>query len=561
MTAARRSLGGVLCVLVLLAAACDGGAAEPAPIAIPTPTPSATATPTREAQGTLRIGIQEPVSILPATATAPSGQYVVDALFDSLTAWGPDAAAVPAAAVSWEADPEARVWTFTLREDATFHDGSPVRAEDFAFAWSLLVREDRLGYLLADVEGHAAVRDGQAERLAGLEAVDDRTLRVRLARPRGDFPVLAGHPALAPLSEAALRADPERFEVRPVGNGPFLAAEDWAHGQFVRVTRFPDWRNGPLPARVAEVVFQVLDADTAYLALQQGRIHVAGIPAGALANAVEVFGRASSPMGPGVHTPAAPSLYFLGFNPAVAPFDDLEVRRAVSLAIDRPRLAGQTLEGTGRAATGLVPPALDDELFRCAACRHDTRQARALFAERGITELTLWFNRGGGHERIAALLREDLAEAGVRLAYRTEEFPAFLDAVRSGEAGLYRFGWQADYPSVLNAVEPLVAAWAVPGATHGGASGTGGYNFARYADPVVDEALAAAALAVDPGVRRAAIQTVERTVLDGHQLFAPLITLRHRIAVRPEVAGLRIGPMGLADLERARLVTVRDGGP
>ena len=534
-------------VLLLLAVGCSPASAPQQPDPAPLAVPPETATPATSADGggTLRWGIREPHSIVPATVADAHGLHVVNALFDSLAAYDAELRVVPAAAKWWSHDAAHRVWTFTLREDATFHDGSAVTAQDFAFAWQLAVRSGNVH--LSDVEGYADVRDGTADRLAGVEAVDDGTLVVRLTTPRVDFASVVAHPSLAPVPRAAWEADPGAFAQQPIGNGPYRMAEQWVHGRFVRLVQFEPWRDEFHAGAKSpdEVLFRIADIDTAYVAFQQERLDITDIPDGAFDQAVATYGRSPDGYrGPGVlHGPTA-SVYFLGFNVASPPFDELAVRRAVSLAIDRERLADTVLEGTVEPARAATPPGLPGEhVLTCRSCVHSPTAARRIFADHGITELELWLNDDGGHAAVAQAIATDLAAAGVELELRAVPFPEYLEALQAGWPGLFRFGWTAESPEVASFLEALFHSESVPEGP-----GMGG-NYMRYEDERVDAALDEARSIEPDTYRRELLRRAERIAVGDEQAIAPLFSYRHRTVVADRVEGFSLNALGFANLE------------
>ncbi|MGH8898692.1 MAG: ABC transporter substrate-binding protein [Egibacteraceae bacterium] len=554
---ARTRPAAALLVLVALLASCQSPPALPRPTDRPL-VPVAPATPSEAvaASGTFRYAIAEPSAIMPPTATEPNGLAVVDALFDSLTAYDAALRVVPAAATSWTATAPDE-WTFTLRPGATFHNGSPVTAADFKLAWEQAVRLGVAGYHLRDVQGYDALRTKKAAELAGVTVGDDRTLRVRLVGPRADFPAVVAHPALGPVPRAAWQADRAGFGQRPIGNGPFRMDGTWAHNQFIRVARFEGWRNGLTPA-LDEVVFPISDPDTAYLAFQQGRRDFAPLPAGALAEASRQFPASSDDgyHGPGLLLGTTPVLYFLGFNVTRPPLNDVEVRRAVSMAIDREALRAATLEGNVSVARAAVPPPIPGARdHACGACEHNPAEARRILAERGVTELELWFNRGGGHEQVAERVSQDLAAVGVGLRLRSElpppdgSFGAYLDILASGEAGMFRFGWAAEYPTMDAALSPLFDSRSTPS--------SGGQNYLRYANPEVDTLIDRARATTDELARRGLYQQVEDLALGRDQAIVPLFTYHHRFVAAKRVENLYLSPFGLVNLPEIALRPTR----
>lgn len=532
-------------VLLLVAAGCDPDD-EPSG---PTASASTGSEQSQPEGATLRWAVREPAGIVPSVAADATGLLVVDTLFDSLTEVSPSGFVRPRAAIAWEPFNDGRRWRFTLRSDARYHDGTPVTASDFALAWSMSVDQGRAGPHLQDVVGYRAVRGGRADSLSGVRAIDDSTLEIRLRTPNMDLPAIVAHPSLGPVPPGALD-DPAGFTERPVGNGPFRIAESWAHGQFIRVTRVEEWNNGPRSSSrdgVREIVFRIIDSDAGYVGFQQGRIDVAPVPDGALEQARRAYGDAPDGVGPGVVSAPEPSLYFLGMRVDVAPWDDPEVRRAFSRAIDRGAIVGADSDRQLDAAYGLVPPSLPGGgAVMCDTCLYLPSLAEAAFRRAGVTNVTLTFDAEGGHDRIAQRIRADLAEVGVEVEVRELPFEEYLAALERGELGLYRFGWQAQYPGPGAMLEPLVRSGAPREAGDGA-------NYAGYASDRVDDLLDMARTTESQARRRDLWAQVERIALD-EQAVVPLFTYRQRTAIGQRVEDLALTPWGTATPERARVV-------
>jgi ABC-type transport system substrate-binding protein len=499
----------------------------------------------------LRYGIGEPTAIVPPDAVTLDDLVVVDALFDSLTAYDAGLYVQPAAAVAWQSDESQQVWTFRLREGARFHapqdqpdePGPPVRAADFKLAWEVAVARGAAGFHLELVEGYEEAATGVVPELSGVEAPDDLTLVVRLREPLSTFPALVAHPALGPLPEALWHADEAAFREQPVGNGPFRAAEDWVRGQFIRVQRFPEWRDEAHAPALDEVLFQIADPDSAYVAFQQGRLQVSPLPLGAVGQAIRQFG--TSPdgyRGPGVLQGETPTLYLLGFNVTQPPFDDPEIRRAVSLAIDRDALVEEVDAHVSVAAsiTGSTLPHGRDDV--CSACIHDPEAAEAIFDERDIERLRLWFNRDGGHEPVARRLRADLAEVGVVLELQASDFADYLGHLERGDAGLFRYGWSPEHATLDEMLYPLFHSREI-----------GVRNYMRYSDQEVDELLDGARSAQGSLRQLFHLRRVEDIVLERDQVVVPLMRYHHAHVVSDRVEGFRMDPLGRVNLAEVTL--------
>src|SRR5215207_528996 len=180
--------------------------------------------------GTLAIALLNPGPLDPARADGLEDEVVLGNLFDGLTGLDPSGAVRPAMAASWTSDPALRRWEFRLRPEARWSDGSPVRSDDFTFAWQRLADpEARPGpsparTLLSGVTGYRAFAAGRARAIAGLETPDPATLVVRLDRPFADLPAMVAAIPLSPLPAALARPDPAAYLTHPAGNGPFRLA-------------------------------------------------------------------------------------------------------------------------------------------------------------------------------------------------------------------------------------------------------------------------------------------------------------------------------------------------
>lgn len=508
-----------------------------------------------DARGSLRYGLSaDPASIDPRFVADDEGATVVDALFDSLTALDDDLAVEPSAATSFEVNGDATRFVFELDEDARFHDGTPVTAADFVRSFRRIADgtaqpPSYVSYLLDPVEGFGVAQE-RGGRLRGVEAVDRHTLEIRLRYPFPELPQVLANPSLAPIPPVAVE-DPEAFAERPIGNGPFRMSAPWQHDQFIRVGR-AERHPGP-PSRLDEVVFQIYAGEGAvesqWTELREGLLHVGEVPADSLDEAAAQFGRSEDGYtGPGLLDGATTTLYYYGFNTSQAPFDDVRVRRALSLLIDRRRIAQDLLGGARLAAESIVaPPVPGSQPGACDHCRYAPDEARALIEDAGGTDvlpqpLALVHNEGRTHEAIAERIAADVETAlDIEVETRADGLGPYLQSVREGEVGVFRLGWQADAPSPGNYLFPMFHAQQV-----------GQDNLSRYDVPEVSQLLATARGTVEQQDRRELWQAAERRILADAPV-APVFFYRHARVVRPEVVGLHLDALGRTDLTRVAL--------
>jgi peptide/nickel transport system substrate-binding protein/oligopeptide transport system substrate-binding protein len=474
--------------------------------------------------GTFNFYISEPAFIDPINLQESEGTQVGQAVFDSLVEFDPITSEVlPAAAESWEPNEDATVWTFNLVEGAKFHDGSDVTAEDFKFAWDRICNpenESEISYHLAVVQGYDEMQEGTATELSGVKVVDDYTLEVTLNYGFADFEYVVGHPALAPVPSDGVT---EAFGDMPIGNGPFMMAEPWAHDQYIEVVKFDDYY-GDEP-NIDGVYFNILaDQDTAFLEFEAGNLDFVPIPVGQIQAAVDTYGESPDgyTLNPGeqVSLGAEQAIYYLLINNTDPALQDPKVRAALSLAIDRQDICDKVFEGTREPATGIVPPGIVGQSANAFPySKYDVEAAKQMLADAGFPNgegfptISLEYNTGSGHEDILQLVQEDLKAIGVDGELVGSEWAQYLDKLGAKNYQVGRLGWIADYPIMDNFLYPLFKS-------------DSSDNYSFYVNEDVDAMLDEARTTVDDDARVALYQEAESIVGEDSAVI-PMFYYRH----------------------------------
>lgn len=341
-----------------------------------------------EASQTLRLNWTTPATLDPALAPDLISNALVSQLFSGLVALTPDLDVVPDVARGWEVADGGRTYTFFLREDARWSDGVPVTADDFEYSWKRALHpatdSPLTRLLLHEVHGGAAFSRGETEDASqiAVTAVNDRTLVVELAQPASYFPQLLAFPALFPTPRHVVAHDAAGWATGAalVSNGPFTLAAREA-GRIV-LARNEGWH-----ARSRGNVGRIeltLDAEPETL----WRMYVAGeLDVLNLWMLPPEIVHAARHYYPDEYVSGAQLLtHYLVFNTHVPPFDDVRVRRAMALSVDRRQLARTTLAGALAPATGgFVPPGMPGHVPG-AALETDVERARALLSEAGYPD-------------------------------------------------------------------------------------------------------------------------------------------------------------------------------
>lgn len=502
--------------------------------------------------GTLRVALAgDPATLDPRSVRDPEGELIVAAVFEPLVRVDPDGQVLPGAARSWEVSEDGTTFTFELRA-STFHDGTPVRAQDFAATFAALADRTRQpmslsGHLLDPIVGIEEAREGG--ELEGVEALDDRTLRITLQQPWPRYLLTLSDPTLVPVPASA--DEDGSFAVRPIGNGPFAMAEAAEPGQFVRLTALAEHHRRPF---LDEVVLQIYPddpgADRQWQDLGRGLLHVADVGASHHDEAVRRYGTSEDGRrGPGVLDGATSAAYLLGFRLDQPPYDDPQVRRAISQSIDRDALAEDVFGPVRSAADRIVPPGIPgSQGGACDHCRTDPEGAAALLEDAEVDladagPLVLAHHRSPTHAAVARRVAADVGDAlDVEVEVETLELEEYAPSVAAGELGWFRLGWEVTVPDPGAYLHPLFHS-----------DGLGTDNLVAYVDEETDQLLDEARAATDRAVAVERFQAAERRILDAVAVAPLLIEHRAKVVV-PEVRGLVWDATGRVDLAQVRLV-------
>jgi oligopeptide transport system substrate-binding protein len=366
-----------------------------------------------------------------------------------------------------------QTFTVTLK-DYTFSDGTPVTASSFVDAWNYNAYGPngyQGSYFFEPIEGYADLQctgDGEdpcagagnkpkAEEMSGLEVVDDKTFTIRTSNQVSNLPVRLGYTAFAPYPESFFE-DPEAFGQKPVGAGPYMVTEFTRNEQIV-LEKNPEY-SGEFPGNLDKITFRIYnDAGAAYADVVGGTLDVTDeIPANVLADDLwlEELQDRGTQREQGV-------IQMMGINPDIDKrLEDPRLRTAISMAIDRQTIADQIFAGTYTPADGWVAPVVDGYVEgQCGDnCVYDPEAAKALWDEAGGIEgdLSIAFNADADHapwvEAACNSIRQALDVECKPRPY--VDFAAMLtDLGEKKLEGMFRSGWQMDYPSIENFLVPL----------------------------------------------------------------------------------------------------------
>jgi len=477
-----------------------------------------------------------PTTLDPALIVDVTGATIAAKLFNGLVRFNEALDIVPDAARTWTLSPDGRTYTFRLRRGMTFSNGREVTAEDFRYSFERVLKpatRSPITWVLDRIEGTREVMAGRTDHASGIRVIDGQTLAITLERPFGPFLSLLGMSAAYVVPREEVERLGQDFGSRPVGSGPYVLKE-WRHGQsLVLAARPHPPAEGP---RLQGIIYRVIPEDlTAVVEFETGGLDVLPIPAAEYRRYTtdprwsgRVFGR------PGLNC------YYLGLNCSRPPFNDVRVRRAVNMAIDRKRILDTLYEKRGVLAAGPVPPALRKSFPPPdrTGYPYDPEQARQIISEAGLgnAKIRIFVSAEPEVLDIVEVIQYYLNKAGVLADIVQLDWSAFKEAVNRGDADAFWLSWWSDYPDPENFLYPLF---------HSANIGPAG-NRTRYGNAAVDRIIERAQRTADPEERYRLYRDAEGLIVRD----APWVFMWHRtdfFVVQPWVMDFRIYPIYSVD--------------
>ena len=420
---------------------------------------------------------------------------MIKSLFDGLMDYEPGTTNLrPGLAESYEASADGLTYVFKLRQGVKFHNGRVMTAEDVKYSLDRVTnpktQSPGAGFF-GSIKGYDAISSGSAEALEGVTVVDPLTVKIELTRPDATFLHVMALNFASVVAKEAVDAAGADFGRQPVGTGAFKLAE-WTLGQRVVFERNKDfWRQG-LPY-LDQITFEIgQEPIVALLRLQKGEVDVPGdgIPPAKFAEVMaDPAQKARVIEGGQLHTG------YITMNVTIAPFDKVEVRQAVNMAINKKRIT-QIINNRAVPANQPLPPSMPGYDKSYEGYAFDQAKAKELLASAGLKdgfETELFVMNTDPNPRIAQAIQQDLAAIGIKASIQSL---AQANVIAAGgekdQAPMIWSGgmaWIADFPDPSNFYGPILGC---AGAVQGG------WNWSWYCNEDLDKLAAQADSMADP---------------------------------------------------------------
>ena len=506
---------------------------QPAPEEIPTPITTGKV---------LNLDGTDPHTLDPAVSGEMTSHQYIMQLFGGLVRLDDNLAPAPDIAREWRVSANGRTYTFYLRRDAKFHNGREVKAEDFKYSWQRAA-DPATGSLtaatyLGDIVGVSEMLDGESQEISGVRVLDDYTLEVTIDAPKSYFLSKLTYPTAFVVDRANV-ASGSNWWRSPNGTGPFKLRQWDENSQLVLE------KNGTYYGKLAEVdsvIFKILGGVPMNM-YETGKIDVASV-------SVDFIDKVTDEAGPFYRELViAPELsfFYIGFNATKPPFDDVNIRRAFSQAIDKDKLVSLVFRDMVQRADGILPPGMPGFNEDLSGLNYDVNKARQLIRESKygdvskLPPITITTSGWGGliSQGLEAIIYEWQQNLGVEVKVRQLEPERFFYYLKAEKDEMFDIGWIADYPHPQDFLDILF---------HSGADS----NYGEYHNPEIDTLLERARVESDSKLSLARYQQAEQKLVE-EAASLPLWFGRNYILVKPYVKGYHLNPMGFVMLNEVSI--------
>ena len=446
---------------------------------------------------------------------------------------------VPSLAESWEISGDALTYTFHLRQGVKFHNGEELTADDveYSFTRQLSVEGAVNTDFLAQIKGASQLLEGTADQLEGFETVDDYTFTITLSEPYAGFLACLSTPGCSIYNREATEAAGDQFGLDPsvtVGTGPFRLT-DWTINDQLVLTRYEDYWKGPseLPGVVIRIV---PDTETQRMMFESGELDVVDLDY--LPDAVDDFTTRYPDQI--VSGPRVGTTYFT-MNQNIEPFQDVRVRKAVQMAIDRQAILDALYGGRRQVENGIYPHGLYGFNSSLPEITYDPEEAKALLAEAGYAngfemQIAADSSASDATNQALEIIQAQLGEIGIQAEIQNMDESTWLATRNSGEMGSFMSTWTADYNDPDNFIYTF---FGTPENTK--------LRSLNYSDTEVMERVQKARTIVDADERIAEYQALEEKIVTEDAAWVPMYSRTHSFAVSKRVQGFEVPWNGLSD--------------
>lgn len=441
---------------------------------------------------------------------------------------------VPSLAKSYEVSDDGLTYTFTLNEGVKYTNGAELTSDDVLYTFTRLLTYDKSvnGDVVSEIKGAEALHDGTADTLEGFEVIDDYNFKVTLEEPYAAFLACLSTPACSILDRETTEEAGEDFGIDPektIGTGSFIFHSWTYESELILVANQDCWSGAPACDGIDIKV--VPDEDTQRMMFENGELDILDLDNAP--SQVDYF-LDNDAYQDEIVSGNRVGIYYIAMNENVEPLNNVDVRKAIQMCIDRQSILDALFGGRGTIENGIFPTGLIGHNNDLDEIPYDVDEAKQLLADAGYPdgfdiEISQSSEASSTTSNLNQIVQAMLAEIGINATINIVDDASYIDMRNSGEFEMYNASWSADYNDPDNFIY-----------TFFGSEENTDQRCLSYSDTDIIDRVAAARGIVDDDDRIAEYQALEKKIVQDDAAWVPLFSVKHLFVVNPRVKNFKV---------------------
>ena len=448
---------------------------------------------------------------------------------------------VPSLAKSWDISEDGKTYILNLMEGVKFHNGEDFKADDVVYSLNRIVTVQgavNSGFV-SQIEGFDELTNGVATELSGVKAIDDYTVEIKLKEPYAGFMASLAAAPVSILDEKTTTMAGDKFGIEPeftVGTGPFKLKE-WKLNEGIELVKNENyWKEAP---KIDGVEIKVVpDTETQNIMYRNGELDILDLDY--MVDYIPTYKQEFKDNL--VSVPRVGITYFT-FNENIEPLNNVNIRKALSMAIDRQAIVDSMYNGTASIENGIFPKGLIGHNENIEAIEYNTEKAKEILAAEGYPngfdmEIAIDSASSDTTKSVLEIISEQLSEIGVNASLKTYDESTWLATRKAGELGSFMSIWTADYNDPDNFIY-----------TFFGTDENTKLRSLNYKDKEVIDRVAKARAIINEDERIKEYQALEKKIISEDRAWLPMYAKEHYFALGKNISNFTPNWAGISDMQ------------
>lgn len=448
---------------------------------------------------------------------------------------------VPSLAKSWDISEDGKTYILHLVEGVKFHNGEDFKADDVVYSLNRIVTVQGAvnSSFVSQIEGFDELANGVATELSGVKAIDDYTVEIKLKEPYAGFMASLAAAPVSILDEKTTTMTGDKFGIEPeftVGTGPFKLKE-WKLNEGIELVKNENyWKEAP---KIDGVEIKVVpDTETQNIMYRNGELDILDLDY--MVDYIPTYKQEFKDNL--VSVPRVGITYFT-FNENIEPLNNVNIRKALSMAIDRQAIVDSMYNGTASIENGIFPKGLIGHNENIEAIEYNTEKAKEILAAEGYPngfdmEIAIDSASSDTTKSVLEIISEQLSEIGVNASLKTYDESTWLATRKAGELGSFMSTWTADYNDPDNFIY-----------TFFGTDENTKLRSLNYKDKEVIDRVAKARAIINEDERIKEYQALEKKIISEDRAWLPMYAKEHYFALGKNISNFTPNWAGISDMQ------------